>query len=362
MNTFGNIFRLTTAGESHGPAMTGIIDGMPSGIKIDLARINLALSRRRPGGECTLNSTRGEPDNIVVLSGLLDGVTTGTPIAFTIANIDARSEDYEHMRHIYRPSHADFTYQAKYGIRDWRGGGRSSARETVLRVAAGAFAAEVLEHYGVKVYAYASQIGSVKIDVPADTLDLEAVFEHPTRCPHLPTAERMISLVERVRDAGDTIGGIVNGVILGLPVGVGEPVYSKFHAMLASAMMSINAAKGFDYGMGFEGVCRLGSEMNDAFTLTPEGEISTLTNHSGGVQGGITNGSPVVFRVAFKPVATLMREIPAINDEGESVTLIPRGRHDSCVVPRAVSVVQAMAQITALDALLMAHKMPKDKI
>ncbi len=355
MNTFGNIFRLTSAGESHGPALTGIIDGMPAGVKIDIDKVNLALSHRRPGGDKTLNSTRREPDQISILSGVLDGVTIGTPIAFQIVNVDARSKDYEHMRHIFRPSHADYTYQAKYGIRDWRGGGRSSARETALRVAAGAMAQAVLDQYGIKIYAYAAQIGTAKIDVPIEDLDLEKIYEHPTRCPHPETAERMTCLLRRTREAGDTIGGIINGVITGLPVGIGEPIYNKFQAMLASAMMSINAAKGFDYGMGFDDACRLGSEMNDLFTLSPDGKITTLTNHSGGIQGGITNGCPVNFRVAFKPVATLMRDCPAISDTGEPVTLHPRGRHDSCVIPRAVSVVQAMAQITTLDALLMSR-------
>ncbi len=352
MNTFGNIFRVTTAGESHGPAMTAIIDGMPAGVKIKVSKIEEALQHRRPG-DSSFNSTRREPDHINILTGLIDDTTTGTPIAFTIDNTDARPDDYDHLRNVYRPSHADFTYQAKYGIRDWRGGGRSSARETALRVAAGAFAQAALDHFGVEVFAYASQIGRVKLELPPSALDLESIYDHPTRCPHPATAERMASLLRHVRDAGDTVGGIVSCVICKMPVGIGEPMYDKFHANLASAMMSINAAKGFEYGMGFEGVDRLGSEMNDAFCLNQKGEITTITNHSGGIQGGITNGRAVFFRVAFKPVPTLMRDFRTINSSGDSVTVKPRGRHDSCVVPRAVSVVQAMAQITALDAILM---------
>ena len=351
MNTFGKIFRLTTAGESHGTAIVAIIDGMPSGIKIKTNDINEALALRRPGST-PLGTARREDDRIEILSGMLNGVTTGAPIAFSIANNDARSNDYEHLRHVFRPSHADFTYQQKYGIRDWRGGGRSSARETALRVAAGAFANAVLEQHGIKIYAYASQIGKAKLQIPAEQLPLDNIYDYPTRCPDEQTSEQMETIILRAGEAGDTVGGIISGTIIGLPIGLGEPVYEKFQARLASAMLSINAAKGFDYGMGFDGVERFGSEMNDVFCVDPEGNISTLTNHSGGIQGGITNGNAVNFRVAFKPIATLMREYPAITDSGEPTTISPQGRHDSCVIPRAVPVVRAMAQITTLDMLL----------
>ncbi len=351
MNTFGKIFRLTTAGESHGAAMTGIIDGMPAGISINIDDINEALARRRPGST-HLGTARNEEDRIEIHSGIFKGTTTGAPIAFTIANNDARSTDYEHIRHIFRPSHADFTYQQKYGIRDWRGGGRASARETVLRVAAGAFADAVLRLHGIKIYAYASQIGKAKLLIHQSQLILEDIYKSPTRCPDPETSAQMESIIRLAREAGDTVGGIVNGTIIGLPVGLGEPIYDKFQVQLAAAMMSINAAKGFDYGMGFEGAERLGSEMNDPFCLDSDGNITTITNHSGGIQGGITNGCPVDFRVAFKPIATLMREIPAITDSGEITTILPKGRHDTCVIPRAVPVVQAIAQITTLDLLL----------
>ncbi len=354
MNTIGNIFRLTTAGESHGPAMTGIIDGMPAGVTVSPEMIALEMSRRRPGSSANV-SQRNEKDEVTILSGIYNGVTTGAPIAFTISNDDARSEDYEHLRDVYRPSHADFTYQAKYGIRDHRGGGRASARETALRVVAGVFAMAALESKGISVGAYTGRIGNVKLENYTFRGDMEAVYNNPMRCPDEVKAAEMERLVQHVRQAGDTVGGIVHGVIQGLPVGLGEPIYDKFQAMLARAMMSINAAKGFDYGMGFDGVCRLGSEMNDAFVRTPEGRISTLTNHSGGIQGGITNGRAVTFRVAFKPVATLMREVTGIDSKGRPVIISAQGRHDTCVVPRAVAVVRAMAAITALDALLMAR-------
>lgn len=354
MNTIGNIFRLTTAGESHGPAMTGIIDGMPAGVAVSEERIALEMSRRRPGSSPNV-SQRQETDEVKILSGMLNGVTTGAPIAFTIANNDARSEDYEHLRDVYRPSHADFTYQAKYGIRDHRGGGRASARETALRVVAGVFAMAALESKGITIGAYTGRIGNVKLENFTFRGDMDAVFSNNMRCPDEAKAAEMERLVEHVRQAGDTVGGIVHGVIQGLPVGLGEPVYGKFQAMLAQEMMSINAAKGFDYGMGFDGVCRLGSEMNDAFVRTSDGRISTLTNHSGGIQGGITNGRAVTFRVAFKPVATLMREVTGIDSKGRPVIIAARGRHDTCVVPRAVAVVRAMAAMTALDALLLSR-------
>lgn len=352
MNSIGNIFRLTTAGESHGKAMTGIIDGMPAGVHIDIDDINRELAMRRPGRN-ELSSQRNEPDEINILSGVYNGVTTGTPIAFMIPNLDARPEDYNHLQDIYRPSHADFTYQKKYGVRDHRGGGRASARETSLRVAAGAMAMQALSTMDIHVAAYTYRIGNVIFSNNNFDGDMESVYGRSMRCPDAATDEEMARLVKHVLEAGDSIGGIVGGIIYGLPIGLGDPIYDKFQAKLAAAMMSINAAKGFDYGMGFEGVCRLGSEMNDPFTLLSDGRISTVTNHSGGIQGGITNGRAVNFRVAFKPVATLMREMRGIDSDGKPVIIEPRGRHDACIVPRAVPVVRAMAAIVALDAVLL---------
>ena len=352
MNTFGQLLRLTTAGESHGPAITAILDGFPAGITIDFDALQATMNTRRPGqGGAT--SPRCEHDHVELLSGVFDGVSTGSPITISIANTDVRSADYEQFKHIYRPSHADFTYQTKYGIRDYRGGGRASARETALRVAAGALAQMALDQLGIKVFAYTSRIGSVSLDLPLEAIDFEHIYDFLSRCPHADTAARMDEIIQRVRQAGDTVGGIVSGAIAGLPAGLGQPVYHKFHAMLASAMMSINAAKGFEVGMGFEGACRLGSAMNDPFALDANNHITTLTNHSGGVQGGITTGRAVTFRVAFKPVATLAREFKAITDSGQEVTVNGAGRHDVCVVPRAVAVVKAMAALTTLDAILL---------
>ncbi len=356
MNTIGQLFRLTTAGESHGPAMVGIVDGMPAGIEIDMNFINRCVSQRRTAYNPAVKGMRCEADEVRLLSGVFEGVSTGTPIAFMIENGDARSSDYDALRHVYRPSHADFTYDAKYGRRDFRGGGRASARETVLRVVAGALAQLALARKGVSVYAYTYSVGREVVTLPLEQLDLQHVYDDAMRCPQPDVAARIADLIQQVRQEGDTIGGIVGGVIEGLPVGLGQPIYGKFQAMLASAMMSINAAKGFDYGMGFDGVGCRGSEMNDRFVRDASGIITTATNHSGGIQGGITNGRPVNFRVAFKPVATLMRDMPAITDSGEEITINPGGRHDSCVVPRAVPVVQAMAAITTLDAMLLAGK------
>lgn len=352
MNTFGNIFRITSAGESHGPALTGIVDGMPAGVRIDFDAVETQMARRRPGG--ALATARRETDSVTFLSGFMDGVTTGTPIAFTIANADHHSQDYESLRHTFRPSHADYTYQAKYGIRDHRGGGRSSARETAVRVAAGALAMQALAQKGIKIYAYASQIGGVALGKGFGEVDPELIDTNEMRCPDMAVAERMAAEIRSAASEGDTVGGIISCVITGLPVGVGEPIYGKFQAMLASAMMSINAAHGFDYGMGFDGCCCRGSQMIDPF-VSENGRVTTASNNSGGIQGGITNGTPVTFRVAFKPVATLMRPVPTVNDDGEPVMLHVRGRHDPCVIPRAVPVVQAMAAITTLDAMLLAR-------
>lgn len=353
MNTFGQIFRLTTFGESHGPALGGIIDGMPAGIKIDLDRVQAMLDRRRPG-QSSLTTSRDEKDRLEVLSGLFEGVTEGTPIGFVVRNGNARSADYDNLRHIFRPSHADFTYQAKYGVRDHRGGGRSSARETLSRVVGGAFAMQALEQFRVSVVAYTSVIGEVELTKPYTELDISLVYTNPVRCPDADAAARMQQAIETVRSEGDTLGGVVTCIVRGLPAGIGDPVFGKLQALLASAMMSINAAKGFEYGMGFSGCRRRGSEMIDTW-LAPDDKIGrphTLTNHSGGIQGGISNGEDIYMRVAFKPVATLLREVQTIDDNMCPATLRVRGRHDACVVPRAVPIVESMAAMTVYDALL----------
>lgn len=351
MNTFGNIFRLTTFGESHGPALGGVIDGMPAGVKIDLAQVQTELDRRRPG-QSSLVTQRKEPDNVEVLSGLFDGVTTGTPIGFVIANTNQHSKDYEEMRHCWRPSHADMTYSVKYGLRDHRGGGRASARETAARVVGGAFARQVLESKGITIKAYSEQIGPVAVALPYSALDLSKVYDNPVRCPESETAARMTEFIERVKAAGDTVGGIVKCVIQGCPAGLGDPLFAKLQAKLGAAMLSIPAVKGFDYGLGFENCCCLGSEMIDEFTVDSDGAVTTRSNHSGGIQGGISNGADIYFRVAFKPVATMLREVNTVTDKGEPTLLHARGRHDACVLPRAVPVVEAMAAMTILDALL----------
>ncbi len=351
-NTFGNIFRLTTFGESHGPAIGGVIDGVPAGFRLDTDAIQHQLDRRRPGQSAIVTGRR-ESDTVQLLSGIFDGVTTGTPIGFIIPNTDQHSSDYDAMRDLYRPSHADYTYTAKYGLRDHRGGGRSSARETASRVVAGAIARQILESKGITVTAYTSSVGPLSLDRPYTALDLSLADSNIVRCPDADMARRMIELIEQVKADGDTIGGIVTCVIKGVPAGLGEPVADKLNATLASAMMSINAAKGFELGMGFEGSRHRGSEVIDPFEAGHDGSVHTTANHSGGIQGGITNGADIYFNVAFKPVATLLRPVETIDADGNTVTLKARGRHDPCVVPRAVPVVEAMAAITLLDAWLM---------
>lgn len=353
MNTFGHMFTVTTAGESHGEALTAIVDGMPAGIRIDIARIERQMARRAPGG--AMASGRREADRVRLLSGLRDGVTLGTPIAILIENTDARPADYSHLSATFRPSHADYTYQAKYGIRATSGGGRASARETALRVAAGALALQALEDRGVSIHAYTSQIGDISLPLTFEDIDYGAIYNNSIYCPDGEAAARMTAAIEAARAEGDTLGGVVSCIIEGLAAGVGEPIYDKFQAMLASAMMSINAAHGFEYGMGFAGAAMRGSDVLDHFGVDDCGRIYTTTNHSGGIQGGITNGMPVTMRVAFKPVATLMRPVQSIDLHGNPVTIEPRGRHDCCVVPRAVAVVRAMAAVTTLDAMLMAR-------
>ena len=354
MNTFGEIFRLTTFGESHGPAIGGVIDGMPAGISIDLGVVQHELYRRRPG-QSALTTPRKESDRVEILSGLFEGKTTGTPIGFIIRNENQHSADYDNLRDLFRPSHADYTYYNKYGIRDHRGGGRASARETAARCVAGAFAKIALQTQGIDVKAYTSQVGGIALPGTYKDYDLNAIESNAVRCPDPATAEKMTDLIKSVKAEGDTIGGIITGVITGVPVGVGEPVFGKLHAALGAAMLSINAAKGFDYGCGFAGVAQRGSEQNDLFVADGEGHVHTLTNNSGGIQGGISNGEDIYFRVAFKPVATLLREQATIDKEGHAAIVKARGRHDACVLPRAVPVVESMAAMTLLDYLLLAN-------
>lgn len=353
MNSIGYRYRLTTFGESHGAAVGGVIDGMQPGIKIDLDEVQHQLDRRRPG-QSSITTARKEGDKVEILSGLFNGVTTGTPIGFIVRNADHHSSDYDNLRDVMRPSHADFTYQAKYGIRDHRGGGRSSARETISRVVGGAFARQALAVQGVSINAYTSRVGDISLDGPYSALDLNAVENNAVRCPDAIIAAKMEALIREVQADGDTIGGVVSCVIKGVPVGLGDPVFGKLQARLASAMLSINAAKGFDYGMGFADCGKRGSEMIDTW-LPADGDINrphTATNHSGGIQGGISNGEDIYFRVAFKPVATLLRDVTTIDKDGNRAIVHARGRHDPCVLPRAVPIVEAMAAMVIYDALL----------
>ena len=352
MNSIGTLFRLTSFGESHGAAIGGVIDGMPAGIEVDMAFIQSELARRKPGQSC-LTTARKEDDEVELLSGIFEGKTTGTPIGFLVRNTNHHSEDYENLRNVYRPSHADFTYEQKYGIRDHRGGGRSSARETISRVVAGAFAKLALRQLGINIKAYTQQVGDIVL--PGTYLDynLDKTEENAVRCPDENVAEEMSQLILRVKAEGDTIGGVIACVISGCPVGLGEPVYDKLQAKLGAAMRSINAVKGFEYGLGFAGSSGRGSEQNDTFVPDGNGGVTTTTNNSGGIQGGISNGQDIYFRVAFKPVATLLKEQETVDNLGNATTLTARGRHDACVLPRAVPVVEAMAAITILDVYLL---------
>jgi len=355
MNTFGHLFKVTTFGESHGTAIGCIVDGCPAGLDFDLDFIQHNLDRRRPG-QSSIVTQRKESDTVQVLSGIFEGKTTGTPIAFLIPNEDQRSRDYDHIASAFRPSHADYTWQAKYGIRDHRGGGRSSARETAARVAAGALAKIFLRSQGISIQAYVSQVGSLVLEKNYAELDLANAEANDIRCPDPVMAEKMINLIKEIKKAGDTIGGVVNCVVQGCPPGVGEPVFDKLHADLGKAMLSINAAKGFEYGSGFEGVKMTGLQHNDAFYTETDASgnthIKTRTNHSGGIQGGISNGMDIYFRVAFKPVATVMREQESVDATGASAMIKGKGRHDPCVVPRAVPIVEAMAALVLADHLL----------
>ena len=349
-NSFGEVFRLTSFGESHGKAIGGIIDGCPSGVSLDMAAIQFELNRRKPG-QSRITTQRKESDRVEFLSGLFEGKTLGTPIAFQIINNDQKSKDYSHIQETYRPSHADYTYDVKYGIRDFRGGGRSSARETIARVVAGAIAKQILKELDVFAHAYVSGIGALEMDAFDNNIDFSKIDATIVRCPDMDMAANMISYVDAVRLEGDTVGGVITGVALNVPAGIGAPVFDKLHADLAKAMMSINAVKGFEYGGGFEMSKRKGSEVNDLF-ISDENLVKTKTNHSGGIQGGISNGETIYFRVAFKPVATIMQDQYSINSKGVEVLVKGKGRHDPCVVPRAVAIVEAMTALVVLDHYL----------
>lgn len=352
-NTYGNIFTLTTFGESHGEAIGGVVDGMPAGIDIDMDFIQAELNRRRPG-QSAITTSRNEPDKVEFLSGVFEGKTTGCPIGFMVKNTNQHSNDYDNMRNLFRPSHADYTYTNKYGERDHRGGGRSSARITISRCVAGALAKLALQQLGISICAYTSQVGNIKLERDYRKYDLTKTETNAVRCPDTEKAAEMEQLISEVKAKGDTIGGIITCVIKGCPAGLGEPEFGKLHAALGSAMLTINAVKGFEYGEGFDGVNALGSEQNDVFT-TETGGISTRTNHSGGIQGGISNGEDIYFHVAFKPVATLLMQQDTIDKDGNATTLTARGRHDPCVLPRAVPIVEAMAAMTILDYYLMSR-------
>ena len=354
MNSFGTIFRLTTFGESHGEAIGGVVDGMPAGIDIDMDFIQAELNRRRPG-QSKITTSRQEPDQVELLSGVFEGKSTGCPIGFIVRNTNQHSQDYENMRNVFRPSHADYTYQQKYGIRDHRGGGRSSARITISRCVGGALAKLVLRQLGISVQAYTSQVGDIALERDYRQYDLSQTETNAVRCPDAEKAAEMEALITQVKGEGDTIGGIITCVIQGCPAGLGEPEFGKLHADLGAAMLSINAVKGFEYGEGFAGVTMRGSEQNDIFIPATKdiSHLSTTTNHSGGIQGGISNGQDIYFRVAFKPVATLLKEQQTVDIDGHPTTLTAKGRHDPCVLPRAVPVVEAMAAMVVLDHFML---------
>ena len=345
-NTYGTIFKLSTFGESHGKAIGGVIDGCPAGVELDLEAIQRDLDRRKPG-QSAIVTQRKEPDEVEFFSGIFEGKTTGTPIGFAIHNTNQKSKDYSHIKDSYRPSHADYVYDEKYGIRDYRGGGRSSARETVSRVVAGAIAKQFLNPLSIN--AYVSAVGNIKLEADPATVDFAEIENNPVRCPDQAKAAEMEAYIKQIRKEGDTIGGIVTCVIKNIPVGLGEPVFDKLHAELGKAMLSINAVKGFEYGSGFEGTSMKGSAHNDLFNT----DGTTKTNQSGGVQGGISNGMDIYFRVAFKPVATIMQNQETINSKGDTVAMQGKGRHDPCVVPRAVPIVEAMAALVLADFKLL---------
>jgi chorismate synthase len=345
-NTYGTIFKLSTFGESHGKAIGGVIDGCPAGIELDLKAIQHDLDRRKPG-QSAIVTQRKEPDEVEFFSGIFEGKTTGTPIGFAIHNTNQKSKDYSHIKDSYRPSHADYVYDEKYGIRDYRGGGRSSARETASRVVAGAIAKQFLNP--VQIHAYVSAVGTISFNADPSTVDLSQIESNPVRCPDQTKAAEMEAYIKQIRKEGDTVGGIVTCVIKNVAVGLGEPVFDKLHAELGKAMLSINAVKGFEYGSGFEGTTMKGSAHNDLFNT----DGSTKTNRSGGIQGGISNGMDIYFRVAFKPVATIMQSQETITSKGDTVAMQGKGRHDPCVVPRAVPIVEAMAALVLADFKLL---------
>ena len=353
MNTIGTQVRLTTFGESHGIAIGGILDGFPSGVVVDEEFVRSEMRRRRPG-QSAVTTARNEADEVQFLSGIFEGRTTGTPIGFVIHNTNNRSNDYDNLRNAFRPSHADYTYSVKYGVRDHRGGGRSSARETAVRVCAGALCKLALAQMGITIQAYTSQVGDIKLEGSYTDYNLALAEENIVRCPDAEKAAAMEKLILDVKRDGDTIGGIVTCVAKGVPAGIGAPLYNKLSSSLAAAMMTINAAKGFDYGDGFASVTGRGSQQNDIF-FDDNGTINTRTNHSGGIQGGISNGQDIYFRVAFKPVATILCEQPTVGVDGKDAIISARGRHDPCVVPRAVPVVEAMAALTILDHCLLSR-------
>ena len=349
-NSFGNIFRLTTFGESHGPGVGGVIDGFPAGITIDMDFIQQELNRRRPG-QSQLTTSRQEADKVEFLSGVFEGKSTGCPIGFIVWNKNQHSNDYENIRNLYRPSHADYTYTQKFGIRDHRGGGRSSARETISRVVGGSLAKLALNQLGIRITAYTQQVGDIKLDKDYKEYNLNLIETNDVRCPDPVKAEEMATLIKEVKAEGDTIGGVISCVIQGCPVGLGQPAFGKLHAALGNAMLSINAVKGFAYGEGFDSMDLRGSQQNDVF-YNHDGRIDTRTNHSGGIQGGISNGQDIYFRVAFKQVATLLMEQQTVDIEGNDTIVKAKGRHDPCVLPRAVPIVEAMAAMTILDYYL----------
>jgi len=356
-NSFGTLFKLTTFGESHGEALGGIIDGCPAGLQLDLNFIQEELTKRKPG-QSKITTQRKEDDKVEILSGVFEGITTGTSIGFIIKNTNQKSQDYSHIQDKFRPSHADYTYETKYGVRDYRGGGRSSARETACRVVGGAIAKQILNHYGIKINAYVSQVGEIKVIKHYSELDLNNTYNNAVRCPDENLTDMMFNYIDKIRKEGDTIGGIVSCVIVGTPVGLGEPVFDRIEADLAKAMLGINATKGFEIGSGFDGVTQKGSEHNDEFytsaSLSDQNSkiVKTKTNKSGGVQGGISNGEDIFFNVAFKPVATIMQKQNTINNKLEEVEITGKGRHDPCVLPRATIIVESMTALVMVDHLL----------
>ena len=349
-NSFGTLFKLTTFGESHGKAIGGVVDGCPAGLEIDIDFIQNELAKRKPG-QSKITTQRKEDDLVEILSGVFEGKTTGTSIGFIIKNTNQKSQDYSHINDKFRPSHADYTYETKYGVRDYRGGGRSSARETACRVVGGAIAKLVLKHYNIDINAYVSQVGDIKVIKHYSELDLSSTYNNPVRCPDENLTDMMFNYIDKIRKEGDTIGGTVSCVITGTPTGLGEPVFDRLEADLAKAMLSINATKGFEIGSGFDGATQKGSEHNDAFYID-NNSVKTKTNNSGGVQGGISNGEDIYFNVAFKPVATIMQKQNTINNKLEAVEITGKGRHDPCVLPRATIIVESMSAMVILDHLL----------